>query len=623
MAIKNPVAKFILQFISWLFIIIGSFIGVVSAICAVAALAGGLEIHSVSERLIFFVIVIIMSALFWGMLYGGIRLKKYLSGKEAVSKIEDQSEVQEENVNPLAEPDESQHFIAQETNSDKIETENCSEQNKQSSQNALVFYKKKWFGETANGEDRILLSTFEDQCVITYERLSRNVNSVPSKDDLRVDTRYRSLEAICHWNMDRLVEFINKVFKLSLLKSDCCSEQKYLYWRSQNKTEFYPMKIMIDGKIQECMFSRYRGTNRSDRLIVKFQNKTYYYEELDVAHGLGGYSHVRKVSLNESVFYLYHLEIPNKNDIAAWIISLISESSFEAVKQGTTSKDDLEIIKKLGQTIGYKAERRQLVFKILALATGKIISSYKTKDGGLEMCLTDQPELKVHSIVQPNIVQHQKVGHKEDSNRVTNEEYKGIHKWVNLIGKPGMHGDVIRIGFGNGKWYLEVTNDGYPNRMAGGGFIKRIPSDVAIGKRLDARKFLQFYHSVFDVELDDFSDPIWIYEPIAGRPQGNIEVVQHLSTKENKADKGYSFEKTIEKREVVKAEDKFYIRVTKYNCTTEANGRPEYSYTENYHVCHLIDEGYRRKFLTADSGLDFAAKSAAYRYVERGTGSLF
>ena len=94
MAIKNPVAKFILRFISWLFIIIGSFIGVVSAICAVAALAGGLEIHSVSERLIFFVIAIIMSALFWGMLYGGIRLKKYLSGKEALSKIEDQSEVQ-------------------------------------------------------------------------------------------------------------------------------------------------------------------------------------------------------------------------------------------------------------------------------------------------------------------------------------------------------------------------------------------------------------------------------------------------------------------------------------------------------------------------------------------------
>ena len=146
MAIKNPVAKFILRFISWLFIIIGSFIGVVSAICAVGALAGGLEIHSVSERLIFFVIAIIMSALFFGMLYGGIQLKKYLSEKKAVSKIEDQSEVQEENVNPLAEPDESPHPIAQETNSDqldKIETENDFEQNKQNSQNVLVLYKKK------------------------------------------------------------------------------------------------------------------------------------------------------------------------------------------------------------------------------------------------------------------------------------------------------------------------------------------------------------------------------------------------------------------------------------------------------------------------------------------------
>jgi len=77
------------------------------------------------------------------------------------------------------------------------------------------------------------------------------------------------------------------------------------------------------------------------------------------------------------------------------------------------------------------------------------------------------------------------------------------------------------------------------------------------------------------------------------------------------------------KREVVKAEDATYIRVTEYQCSAEANGRPVYSYTESYHVCYLTEEKVRLKLLTADSGLRFAAKSPAYRYEEWETACCF
>lgn len=100
-------------------------------------------------------------------------------------------------------------------------------------------------------------------------------------------------------------------------------------------------------------------------------------------------------------------------------------------------------------------------------------------------------------------------------------------------------------------------------------------------------------------------------------------MIQHLSTEENKYNGGFSFEKTLVKREVIKVEDVYYIRVTEYRCASEANGRPVYSYTESYHLCFITDEKIRHKLITADSGLKFAAKTAAYRYEERGTGVLF
>ena len=199
-------------------------------------------------------------------------------------------------------------------------------------------------------------------------------------------------------------------------------------------------------------------------------------------------------------------------------------------------------------------------------------------------------------------------------------ETQQVKNWVNILGKPGDHGDVVRIGFGDGKCYLEITNDGFPSRNAGG-FVRTIPGDVVRGKRLDARKFEQFYRSVYPggEAIDDYSNQIWIYEPTPGRPDGNIEVLKHLSTTENKEDVAFDFEKTLAKRDVVKGGNQIYLRVTNYQCYAEANGRPVYTLTEDYH----LTDASMLPLLTAESGLRFAIKSAAYRYEERGTGVLF
>lgn len=199
-------------------------------------------------------------------------------------------------------------------------------------------------------------------------------------------------------------------------------------------------------------------------------------------------------------------------------------------------------------------------------------------------------------------------------------EMRSVKKWVNILGKPGDHGDVVRIGFGAGKCYLEITNDGFPYGNAGG-FVSTIPGDVVRGKRLDARKFEQFYRSVYPggEAIDDYSDPIWIYEPTPGRPDGNIEILKHLSQTEKGEDTGFSFERSFEKRDVVKVGDQVYLCVTNYACSAEANGRPVYTLTEHYHLTDVSCI----PLMTAESGLRFAIKSAAYRYEESGNGALF
>ena len=200
-----------------------------------------------------------------------------------------------------------------------------------------------------------------------------------------------------------------------------------------------------------------------------------------------------------------------------------------------------------------------------------------------------------------------------------------INRWVNLIGEPGQHGDVIRIGFGDGKCFLEITNDGFPNSGASGGMMVPVPEGVVRGSRLDARKFLEFYRSVYPdgVPIDDFTDRIWFYQPASGRPEGTVELIRELGTEERDIGAAFSFEKAFIKRDLVKVGGRMYLRITDYQCDSGGNGRPLYSLIEDYHVFYLSNLKLVSQRLNPEKPLAYAAKSAAYRYVERGTGVLF
>ena len=111
--------------------------------------------------------------------------------------------------------------------------------------------------------------------------------------------------------------------------------------------------------------------------------------------------------------------------------------------------------------------------------------------------------------------------------------------------------------------------------------------------------------------------------PAPGRPADKIEVIRLLSTTEDKDDSAFSFEKTLVKREVVKAGGRYYIRATDYQCASGTNGRPIYTLFEDYYECKLTNEEQIQRLITEDKEMDFAFKMPAYRYKEGGTGVLF
>lgn len=199
-----------------------------------------------------------------------------------------------------------------------------------------------------------------------------------------------------------------------------------------------------------------------------------------------------------------------------------------------------------------------------------------------------------------------------------------VNRWVNLIGEPGQHGDVVRIGFGDGKCYLEITNDGFPHGNAGGMMVP-VPGDVIVGRRLDARKFMEFYRSVYPggVPIDDFTDRIWFYQPTPGRPEGTVELLKQFGEEERRDGAAFSFEKTVIKRELVKVGEQLYLRITDYECSSGGNGRPTYSLIEDYHVLYLSEVKIALQLLNPENVVRYAAKSPAYRHVKHDTGVLY
>lgn len=268
----------------------------------------------------------------------------------------------------------------------KEKRQDTAEQWQQCEEEAVfVLYERHWAGQAAeNGEDKIFLKVFEDQCVITYECLSRNCYASPPMKDVRTKVRYRLLSTISNWSLEEFLQYINQAFRLSINICDCCSEEQYRAWIEKHNTEFYSMEIMFDGKKQACMVRR---ENERSCEEVKFQGQTYFWKESKAIHGLRNYDYAIEVYLNEKVYYLYHTEIPNKNETLYWIINQITESTFELLKHQLCNNEKLVFERELGRIGGTEFGRRSGIYKVLALATGRTIGYYQADDGTRNICL--------------------------------------------------------------------------------------------------------------------------------------------------------------------------------------------------------------------------------------------
>lgn len=65
---------------------------------------------------------------------------------------------------------------------------------------------------------------------------------------------------------------------------------------------------------------------------------------------------------------------------------------------------------------------------------------------------------------------------------LSNADYKDSTE-IKFSGDSSGHGDQIRIGFiHSGKYemnyYIMISNDGYPNRYGGGGFVHLLPKNI-------------------------------------------------------------------------------------------------------------------------------------------------
>ena len=260
-------------------------------------------------------------------------------------------------------------------------------------EDVFVLYERNWAGQAAeNGVDKIFLKVFEDECVITYERLSRNCYATPPIEDVQTKVRYRLLSTISIWSLEELLLYINRTFHLSINICDCCSEQHYLAWIENHNTEFYSMEIMFDGKKQACMVRR---ENEKSCEEVRFQGQTYFWKQSKAIHGLWNYDYAVEVCLNEKVYYLYHAEIPSKNVTLCWIVSQITESVFELLKHQPCNNEEIVFEKEIGQISGDEPERRGRIYIVLALATGRTIGYYRADDGTYKICLGRIPETVV------------------------------------------------------------------------------------------------------------------------------------------------------------------------------------------------------------------------------------
>ena len=169
------------------------------------------------------------------------------------------------------------------------------------------------------------------------------------------------------------------------------------------------------------------------------------------------------------------------------------------------------------------------------------------------------------------------------------EDMRNATHWLHLYGDPSHHGTQIRLGRSGNTFYLEVTDDGYPNRMGGGGFAYFVPRDAVSDGRLKVHEFADFLNSILHgAPIINYSAFDW-FLPVPEKPQGSIEVVRVLHNRETRGNSGYSFEITDRTVEVVRCAESLFVRVTGYSCSAEANGRPVTTQTEDYYAVTTAD----------------------------------
>lgn len=156
--------------------------------------------------------------------------------------------------------------------------------------------------------------------------------------------------------------------------------------------------------------------------------------------------------------------------------------------------------------------------------------------------------------------------------------------WELLAGHPSGHGDQISIGKTDSGYILRITNDGYPNRMAGGGFDCAIPQSILRNGKLDRRKFEAFYQkTVPDGPALQYDNCSW-FSPAEPMPQGAPTVLKELHREFTPAPNAfYSFEGNTDLAEVVLWDGSPYLRVSEIHCTAGNNSRPVWTRKESFH----------------------------------------
>lgn len=94
----------------------------------------------------------------------------------------------------------------------------------------------------------------------------------------------------------------------------------------------------------------------------------------------------------------------------------------------------------------------------------------------------------------------------------------------------------------------------------------------------------------------------------SGRPEEPITEIRRLSEERRKDGAYDSFEESTREVTLVRSRKEYFVRVTEYNCTAEANGRPVSSLTESYYQVSTVNV----KGITGENWKENVEKPCAY-----------